>query len=328
MGKTLVSVVVPLYNKKKTVLRALTSIIGQKYTNLEVIVVDDGSTDGGGEVVANVGDPRIRLHRQENLGPGAARNFGTLVSSGSLITYLDADDEWCESLIATAVARLAEHRNCDVFTSNFRLGEAGGSRWARLTEAPRVEGPSRLDASWAKDEIVSCLVDFHSCSAVYRRDVVLAHGGFFEEDHCTFGEDVYLWIKIRLHHAIYRHAETLAYYHMEDSELGVGGRKSALPLEPVFTHTNTVRQSCPAELKGTFDIWLGKHALRAGFLHLRDGRADLLDYLMHNIPEMQLWPTEYWHLRAKRTVPALWMLKDRCQKFVGTAFGSGAGALK
>ena len=88
-----VSVIIPLYNKGKYISRALESVFNQTYTDYEVIVVDDGSTDDGCEVVRRFSDKRLRLIQQTNKGPGAARNTGLRESCGKLLAFLDADDE-------------------------------------------------------------------------------------------------------------------------------------------------------------------------------------------------------------------------------------------
>ena len=88
-----VSVIIPLYNKSKYIARALDSVFVQTYRDFEVIVVDDGSTDDGPEIVKGYSDPRIRLIYQVNAGPGAARNRGAEESMGPWLAFLDADDE-------------------------------------------------------------------------------------------------------------------------------------------------------------------------------------------------------------------------------------------
>jgi glycosyltransferase involved in cell wall biosynthesis len=89
----LVSVVIPTYNRAGTIARAVDSVLAQTWRPLEVIVVDDGSTDQTGEILADYGD-RIRLIRQNNRGPGAARNTGIQAASGQIISFLDSDDIW------------------------------------------------------------------------------------------------------------------------------------------------------------------------------------------------------------------------------------------
>ncbi|HNW77058.1 MAG TPA: glycosyltransferase family A protein, partial [Bacteroidales bacterium] len=89
-----ISVVIPLYNKEKTIKRALDSIMKQTVLPQEIIVVDDGSTDGSRAVVEQEHNPLVMLFCQENSGVSAARNRGIREARGAWIAFLDADDEW------------------------------------------------------------------------------------------------------------------------------------------------------------------------------------------------------------------------------------------
>jgi len=91
----LVSVVIPTCNRAALVRRAIESVMRQSYTNLEIIVVDDASSDGTGEMVRSLADPRIRyLRHEERRGGSAARNTGIRAATGEFIAFLDDDDEW------------------------------------------------------------------------------------------------------------------------------------------------------------------------------------------------------------------------------------------
>lgn len=93
------SIVIPLYNKAKWIERAIDSVLNQTFQDFEIIVVDDGSTDGSDKIVENINDVRIRLIRQQNAGASAARNTGIKESQGELIAFLDADDWWVSNKI-------------------------------------------------------------------------------------------------------------------------------------------------------------------------------------------------------------------------------------
>ncbi len=89
----MISIIIPLYNKEPIIERTVRSVLSQSFVDFELIIVDDGSTDGSVNVVNSLRDCRIRLIRQKNGGPGKARNTGALYAKGNWILFLDADDE-------------------------------------------------------------------------------------------------------------------------------------------------------------------------------------------------------------------------------------------
>src|SRR5690349_15888802 len=107
--KPLVSVIIPLYNKAPYLRRALESIASQTFADFEAIVVDDGSTDGSERIAAEFADPRFRVLRQPNRGPGSARNLGIAEARGELLAFLDADDEWLPDFLETTTSLLEKY---------------------------------------------------------------------------------------------------------------------------------------------------------------------------------------------------------------------------
>jgi O-antigen biosynthesis protein len=98
----LVSVVIPTFDRAHLLPRAVQSVLAQSYSNLEVIIVDDGSTDATAETVGAIADPRVRYARHErNRGAAAARNTGIRESRGEFVAFLDSDDEWLPHKIAS-----------------------------------------------------------------------------------------------------------------------------------------------------------------------------------------------------------------------------------
>ena len=107
---TKVSVIIPTYNRAATVLGAVQSALDQTYSSIEVIVVDDGSTDDTAERLS-IFLPRINFLRQKNAGPSAARNYGARHANGEILAFLDSDDVWMPDKIARQVALLDVYGN-------------------------------------------------------------------------------------------------------------------------------------------------------------------------------------------------------------------------
>ena len=112
MSEPLVSIIIPTYNRAETVCMAVNSALSQAYCNKEIIVVDDGSTDGTYEKLKEF-DGKIRLMQQQNAGPSAARNAGASVSRGDILSFLDSDDLWLPSKTSKQV-KLLESVNSSV----------------------------------------------------------------------------------------------------------------------------------------------------------------------------------------------------------------------
>jgi glycosyltransferase involved in cell wall biosynthesis len=99
-----VSVIVPVYDGERYVRDALMSVLAQEgFDDFEIIVIDDGSTDGSAAIVTSIDDPRIRFSRQENRGIGATRNVGIRKSRGRFIAFLDQDDLWHPTKLAVQI---------------------------------------------------------------------------------------------------------------------------------------------------------------------------------------------------------------------------------
>jgi glycosyltransferase involved in cell wall biosynthesis len=103
----LVSVIIPNYNYAEYLRESIDSVLNQDYQAIEVIVVDDGSTDGSLEILKSYGS-QIKVIEITNSGAPTARNFGLMISQGRYIAYLDADDYWVETKISSQVRRLLE----------------------------------------------------------------------------------------------------------------------------------------------------------------------------------------------------------------------------
>jgi glycosyltransferase involved in cell wall biosynthesis len=125
MPGRLVSVVVPTYNRARVIAETLDSILAQTYPHLEVVVVDDGSTDDTEAVVAPYRD-RVTYLRQQNQGLAGARNLGFQTSTGDYVAWLDSDDLWNRDKLALQVAVLDRHPEVAVVASDFSAFDVDG----------------------------------------------------------------------------------------------------------------------------------------------------------------------------------------------------------
>jgi glycosyltransferase involved in cell wall biosynthesis len=112
-NKPLVSVIIPVYNCQRYLAEAIESVLAQKYNPLEIIIVDDGSTDGTAELIKNLGAD-IRYVYQKNKGPATARNRGLAISLGDVVAFLDADDYWPVDKLEIQMKHMENNPEIDV----------------------------------------------------------------------------------------------------------------------------------------------------------------------------------------------------------------------
>ena len=105
-----VSVVIPTYNREKTILRAIQSVLDQTYKDFEVIVIDDGSTDGTVDIVNSIEDDRVKyVVLEQNGGPSKARNTGVQIAEGEWIAFQDSDDCWYKTKLETQIKYIKDN---------------------------------------------------------------------------------------------------------------------------------------------------------------------------------------------------------------------------
>jgi len=135
MGTAPVAAIVPLFNGRRYIRDAIESILAQEPRPSEIVVVDDGSTDGAGDLLAS--HPEIRVVRQANAGEAAARNRGVRETSAPLIAFLDQDDVWLPRKLAVQVPCLADP-TIDIAFAQHRLMVEDGAWWFRQDALGRV----------------------------------------------------------------------------------------------------------------------------------------------------------------------------------------------
>ena len=132
-----ITVVIPLYNKSAEIARAVNSALVQSMLPREIIVVDDGSTDGSGDIVEGINSPLIRLISQENRGVSVARNVGIEAATTKWVALLDGDDMWCADFLQTVADLIDHYPDCGAYGTAFYI-ESGEERIA--ADTPKEEG--------------------------------------------------------------------------------------------------------------------------------------------------------------------------------------------
>jgi glycosyltransferase involved in cell wall biosynthesis len=202
-----VSAVIPLYNKARHIGRAIQSVLRQTHTDFELIVVDDGSTDGSGDRVREHSDFRIRLIRQENAGVSAARNLGVASATASLVAFLDADDEWVPDFLETVLRLRSQFPAARVWGTAYAMQQSAGP--FTPVRSVNTEVPCLINF-WA---VSASAQPIHPSSMMVDKGALESAGGF----HQTLIrlEDTDMLIRMALRYPIAYWPDVKAIYHMD-----------------------------------------------------------------------------------------------------------------
>ena len=257
-----VSVIIPLFNKAPFIERALRSVAAQTFADFEIIVVDDGSTDGGLTIVEKFTDARLRIVRQENAGPGAARNRGLREANGEYVAFLDADDEWFPDYLQESLNRLAEFgEQVAAISSGYIDHFTGASKekmWRRRGIKTGIQNVTPDTDPWL---LVSMLAYMSPCSTVARTSVVRKWGGFYAQNRCLFAEDAFLWLKVLLNEKVAVELTPRAIFHTEASSLSKN-LKRMRHVEPFLIDSHEIEATCPDKLRPLLRSFLAIRAAK------------------------------------------------------------------
>lgn len=188
----LVSVVIPTYNRKELVKRAIQSVLDQTYKNYELILVDDGSTDQTDKLLKEFKGGKIRFFRQDHKGVSAARNLGIRESHGEFIAFLDSDDEWHRKKLDVQIDFF--RKNPDAMIAQTE------EEWIRDGHPANPMKKHKKYSGWIFHECLPlCIV---SPSAVMIKREVFNKVGFFD-DRLPACEDYDMWLRVACRYPIY-----------------------------------------------------------------------------------------------------------------------------
>ncbi len=226
-----VSVIIPTYNRCHLVKEAIESVLQQNHVDFEVIVVDDGSTDGTASVCRDFSDDRVRYYYQNNSGQSSARNLGLIKARGKYIAYLDEDDLWPLGYLEVVVRELDRR-------------EDYGASYARVIESfpdgrkREITTPERSKSGW----ITKCFYDSSPClmpsATCFRRSV---WKGVFWDEALKRGPDydVFLRVSLKTQFLFIPDAYVIKRWHPENlssSEDPIGQIDKAHALERFYFH--------------------------------------------------------------------------------------------
>jgi glycosyltransferase involved in cell wall biosynthesis len=189
--KGLVSVIIPAYNASLFIKESIDSAISQAYSEKEIIVVDDGSTDKTTDILNAYGS-KIIYFRKKNGGPGSARNVGIKMSRGKFIAFLDADDKWLPNKLSLQIEYFEQNPMVGVV-----FGVQEGGKGDPMNYGAFIE--NKMNAGWIFDELLKC--NFVNTSTTIVKREIFDRVGLFDEDRKLISvEDINLWLRISRHY--------------------------------------------------------------------------------------------------------------------------------
>jgi glycosyltransferase involved in cell wall biosynthesis len=263
------SVVIPLYNKADSVVKTLESICAQRYAAAEIIVVDDGSSDGSAEKIKKLNIPSLKIFQQTNQGVSAARNLGVSIASFPYIAFLDADDQWSPFYLAEMYNLILRFPEQDFFASHYQKVVKQGiyidPKLAMKNISPMgciLENYFEIASKGDLPFMVSCCV---ITSSLFKQ-----LGGFPVGE--AMGEDQELFSRVALKSQIVFSPLILLFYHI-DSENRACDRhipQTILPFAARLLEKVSV-QSIDTKLKQDISRYCGAHVCHLARLNIRAG---------------------------------------------------------
>lgn len=280
-AQPLVSVVVATYNMGHYLPQAVQSILAQSYPSVEVIIVDDGSTDDTQAVTQELArDARVRVHHQSNAGQASAKNKGIELSRGEFLAFLDADDAWMPDKLAKQMPLFQGRPAVGVVYSEYACMDGVGQ--------PLPKPPTQLRRGRVSGELlIENFVSFPT--AVVRRECLQKLGSF--DLNYGMGIDYDLWLRISAHYEFDFVSDATVRYRIWAGQMSKNYRKryeSAIRIMQRFLDENP--HAVPSRVVRT--AWAHTYLGRGDSIlwHEKDMRAARADYLRALQYRPDYWP--------------------------------------
>lgn len=192
-----VSVVVPVYNAEKFLLQSINSILEQTFTDFELLLINDGSTDRSAEICEKFKerDVRVRVFHKSNGGVSSARNLGILKSRADLIAFMDSDDYWSKNHLAELILLVSQYPDACAYTTSYYFDHGYGQIFpANYKLLPKPPWSGIIEDYFLNSGLSDHLIN---SSSILIKKNILKETGVFEES-LPYGEDIDLWVRIVL----------------------------------------------------------------------------------------------------------------------------------
>lgn len=243
MNTAVVSVIMPAYNASNYIQEAINSVIGQTYSNWELIVVDDGSTDETSSIIANYcnQDIRIKSFYQDNGKQGKARNLGIAHARGTYVAFLDADDFWMPEKLEIQLEEM-KLKNVDlVFSDSYVFNDNN--------VLDRSRKMNTLNQIFEGEEALSLFLEGNripTLTVLVKKEKIHFVNGFTEKKEIPLAEDYHLWLKMIISGFVfYGSDKTLASYRVHNESSTSQDKVASKQLPEVFfdlMHNNSEKK--------------------------------------------------------------------------------------
>jgi len=193
------SVIIPLYNKESHILDTLKSVFNQLFTDYEVIVVNDGSTDNSWDTIAAIKNSKLKTHNRKNYGVSQSRNFAMQQAKGDYFAFLDADDTWETSHLQDLFELTVKYPNCGLYCTNYTYDYGEG--FVVKPVFPTLPDHNDWQGIVSDFFLASLKSRIAWTSAVAIPKKIIASIGLFDP-HFSSGQDTDYWTRIALKHAV------------------------------------------------------------------------------------------------------------------------------
>lgn len=237
----LVSIIIPLYNKEQSIFNTIQSILCQTYKNIDVVVVDDGSTDKSAEIVLSINDDRIKYYYKTNGGVSSARNYGIKLAKGSWVMFLDADDYLYEDALNELIKLCYKFSESEISCGNYVVNFGNKKEIAVKNEflSPHIHTPYKMQ--WLK------IWNMRLGSFIVKKNIL--DDNKFRLD-VAIGEDV-LFVNSLMDYKIYYVNKLIMNYNKEYSNLSL--RK--IPYYECYSwNNNTIHRNIYKTLFNSYNL--------------------------------------------------------------------------